>query len=137
LRHRKVNAVSSRKRRLKGRGAPGVASSNFGLGVFKLRSQSVDTPSELGAEASAERFGWWAKRSCGGNRKSKVQREGTMVKNARSKDVEQMSLLELATLQANIMDWIMAGKITPQEADVISDTAEKRMRSLKRELGAH
>jgi len=60
-----------------------------------------------------------------------------MVKNAQSKDVEQMSLLELATLQANVMDWIMAGIITPREADVISNTAEKRMRSLKRELGAH
>jgi hypothetical protein len=60
-----------------------------------------------------------------------------VVKNVQQKDVEQMSLIELAALQANVMDRVLAGKITPQEADVISDTAERRMRSLKRELSAH
>ena len=54
-----------------------------------------------------------------------------------AKDVEQMSLLELAALQAAVMDELMAGNITLQEADVISDSAEKRMRSIKRGLGAH
>ena len=44
---------------------------------------------------------------------------------------------QVAALQANVMDRVIAGKITPQEADVISDTAERRMRSLKRVLSAH
>jgi hypothetical protein len=60
-----------------------------------------------------------------------------MMKDARPKDVEQMSLLELATLQANVMDELMAGKITLQEADIISETAEERMKSIKREFSTH
>ena len=60
-----------------------------------------------------------------------------MMQNVQIKEVGQMSLIELAILQANVMDWIMAGKITSREAAVISDSAEKRMKSLQRELSAH
>jgi hypothetical protein len=66
--------------------------------------------------------------------KSKVKGEAAMVKNVQSKDVEQMTLIELATLQANVMDRVIAGEITPLEADVISNRAERRMRLLKQEL---
>jgi hypothetical protein len=74
---------------------------------------------------------------CSANGKLKAQREATMVKNAQPGDIKQISLLELATLQANLMDRLMAGKITLQEADAISDKAEKQMKSIKRELSAH
>jgi hypothetical protein len=110
--------------------------SNFGLGVFKLRSQSVDISSKLGTEARTKGL-IHDSVSCSANRKSKVRREAAMIKGAQPKDVKQMSLLELATLQAKVMDRLMAGKMTLQEADIISETAEERMRSIKREFSAH
>jgi hypothetical protein len=60
-----------------------------------------------------------------------------MLKNDQLIDVEQMSLLELSVLQDDVMGQLMAGKITQQEAEAIVDKAEKQMRSIKRQLGAH
>jgi hypothetical protein len=60
-----------------------------------------------------------------------------MLKNDRLTDVEQMSLLDLSILQDDVMCKLIAGKITPEEAAAVSDRAEKRIRSIKRQLSAH
>jgi hypothetical protein len=52
-------------------------------------------------------------------------------------DIERMSLSELAALEADVIRKVTAGPIAPQEANAVSDEAEKRMRALKREISSH
>ena len=52
-------------------------------------------------------------------------------------DIEKMSLSELAALEADVVRQVTADPIASQEAHDISDEAENRMRTLKREISAH
>ena len=52
-------------------------------------------------------------------------------------DIEKMSLSELAALEADVIRQVAAGTIAPQEANAISNGAEERMRTLKREVSSH
>jgi hypothetical protein len=62
--------------------------------------------------------------------------EEQMGKDNLAADIEKMSLSELAALEADAIQ-VAAGTIAPQEPNTISDTAEKRVIALKREISSH
>jgi hypothetical protein len=60
-----------------------------------------------------------------------------MGKDDRVGDIERMSLSELAALEADVVSPVAAGAMASQEANVMADEAEERMRALKREVSSH
>ena len=95
---------------------------------------TITNPPEV-AEIILQRSVEPALRSAEPARKRKGKQQ--MGKDDPVADIEKMSLSELAALEADVVRQVTAGTIAPQETTAISDEAEKRARTLKREVSSH
>ena len=53
-----------------------------------------------------------------------------------AKIIDELSLPELATLQADLLAQVAAGKMTPEQANSISAIVEKRIEAIRREISS-
>ncbi|SFI62762.1 hypothetical protein [Bradyrhizobium sp. Gha] len=60
-----------------------------------------------------------------------------MSDDAVAKIIDEMSLPELVTLQADLLAQVASGKMTPEQANAISAIVEKRIEAVRRETRSH